>query len=176
MPVVADLARWEGRRLTYADVGATAQARVPEGFAGLEDTAYAGRADLLDRAGEFVLGFGMQRAAGFEVLTEVRRAKPGALVVLRLRVGPLRLAAPTRVLRVVEEPDRRGFAYGTLEGHPESGEEEFLVERRGEELWASVRAFSRPGRWFTRAGARVATRIQRRATRAYVASVREHLG
>jgi uncharacterized protein (UPF0548 family) len=93
-----------------------------------------------------------------------------------MRIGPLRVVAPTRIVRVVDEPDRRGFTYGTLRGHPEAGEEEFAVERRGEELWATVEAFSRPGRWFTRVGAPVAIRLQRRATAAYLSAVRDHLG
>ena len=41
---------------------------------------------------------------------------------------------------VIDEPDRRGFAYGTLRGHPESGEVLF-----------TVRAFTRPGALLARA-------------------------
>lgn len=54
-----------------------------------------------------------------------------------------------RVVYVVDEPGRFGFAYGTLRGHAERGEERFLVERRtgadGEEVWFDLLAFSRPG-------------------------------
>jgi uncharacterized protein (UPF0548 family) len=167
-------ARWADRSWNYADVGATAQGLWPEGSTPLTAEAYAGPADVFPRAGAFVLGFGMQRGAGFEVLSDHERAEPGALVVVRMRLGPIRVTAPTRVVRVFDEADRCGFAYGTLEGHPEAGEEEFAVERRGDEVWAAVRAFSRPGRWYTRLGAPVATRLQRRATDAYLASVRAH--
>ena len=34
-----------------------------------------------------------------------------------------------RVVFVIDEPGRFGFAYGTLPRHVESGEERFLVER-----------------------------------------------
>ena len=34
-----------------------------------------------------------------------------------------------RVVAVVDEPDRFGFAYGTLPVHPEQGEESFVVVR-----------------------------------------------
>ena len=47
----------------------------------------------------------------------------GSEVIVHL--GPVR--APCRVVYVVDEPDRRGFAYGTLPGHAESGEERFVV-------------------------------------------------
>ena len=83
-------------------------------------------------------------------------------MTLHARFGPLRIVAPTRVVYVIDEPDRRGFAYGTLPGHPESGEEVFIVERQAGSTSVEVRAFSRPGRWFTRLGAPVARRIQRR--------------
>jgi len=51
---------------------------------------------------------------------------------------------------VIDEPDRKGFAYGTLPGHPERGEESFVVERRPDEsVWLTIRSFSRPAnRWF----------------------------
>ena len=54
------------------------------------------------------------------------------------------VAAPFRVTRVVHEPDRVGFAYGTLPGHPEVGEEAFLVRRVGAETVFELRALSRP--------------------------------
>jgi uncharacterized protein (UPF0548 family) len=44
---------------------------------------------------------------------------PGTDVLAHL--GPIRV--PCRVVYVLDEPERRGFAYGTLPGHPESGEE-----------------------------------------------------
>ncbi|HEV8560641.1 MAG TPA: DUF1990 family protein [Actinophytocola sp.] len=42
------------------------------------------------------------------------------------------MPAPGRVVHVVEEEHRRGFAYGTLPGHPECGEEAFLLERHAD--------------------------------------------
>jgi uncharacterized protein (UPF0548 family) len=169
------LSRWAERDWNYADVDALAEGRWPEGSTPMTAAAWAGPATSFAAAGDFVLGFGMQRGAGLEVLCERERAEPGAVVVVRLRLGPLRITAPARVVRVIDEPDRRGFTYGTLEGHPEAGEEEFAVERRGDELWAAVRAFSRPGRWYTRLGAPVAGRLQAQVTAAYLASVRAYL-
>jgi uncharacterized protein (UPF0548 family) len=51
----------------------------------------------------------------------------------------------------VHEERRAGFAYGTLGGHPESGEESFVVELRPDgTVWFTITAFSRPARWYTR--------------------------
>lgn len=57
---------------------------------------------------------------------------------------------PVRVVFVVDEPSRRGAAFGTLPGHPLAGEELFLVERADDDsVWLTVRIFSKPsgGAW-----------------------------
>lgn len=69
----------------------------------------------------------------------------GDTAVLGIPFGPFRVSAPARVVYVVDEPNRKGFAYGTLAGHPESGEEAFLVDRKEDgSVWLTIRAFSRP--------------------------------
>jgi uncharacterized protein (UPF0548 family) len=61
-----------------------------------------------------------------------------------------------------DEPNRSGFGYGTLVGHPESGEESFIVEVADDgSVWFSVIAFSRPGRWFTRVAGPLVPVIQK---------------
>jgi uncharacterized protein (UPF0548 family) len=158
---------------TYDEVGATRDPHEhPRNAVTVVERAELGDESVFERAAAFVLGFGMQRSAGFEVVSEDATAREGADVTLRARFGPLRMVAPTRVVYVIDEPGRRGFAYGTLPGHPESGEEAFIVERRDGSTFAEVRAFSRHGRWFTRLGAPVARHIQRRTTRQYVESIR----
>jgi uncharacterized protein (UPF0548 family) len=77
----------------------------------------------------------------------------GTSVVLLLPAGPFRVRAPARVVYVIDEPDRVGFAYGTLSGNPISGEESFVVERTATgEVWLTLREFSRPSTWFWRLG------------------------
>src|SRR3954471_18871325 len=158
---------------TYAPVGATRDEVLPAGFAHLRERRRLGDARLLDPAGDFVLSFGLQREAGILVSSTEPLARAGVELTQRARLGPLRLSAPTRVVYVVAEADRRGFAYGSLPGHPESGEELFLVERVGDETWAEVRAFSRPGRWYVALGGPVVRRLQRWAARRYIGAVRE---
>lgn len=77
----------------------------------------------------------------------------GDSVWLRIPVGPFSVKAPARVVYVINEAKRRGFAYGTLAGHPESGEESFIVELADDgSVWLTIRSFSRPSRWFWWAG------------------------
>jgi uncharacterized protein (UPF0548 family) len=74
---------------------------------------------------------------------------------------------------VVDEPNRRGFAYGTLPGHPESGEEFFSVryDPSGDAVYAEVSAFSRPATWWSKAGGPITSLVQRVITKRYVKAV-----
>lgn len=70
---------------------------------------------------------------------------PGDTAKLTIRFALVRVTAPVRVVYVIDEPTRRGFAYGTLAGHPESGEESFVVERTDDgSVWLEISSFSRP--------------------------------
>jgi uncharacterized protein (UPF0548 family) len=74
------------------------------------------------------------------------------------------------VVYVVDETDRRGFAYGTLPGHAESGEERFVVryDPATDEVYAEVTAFSRHGTWWSRLGSPVTSVVQRIVTDRYL--------
>ena len=76
--------------------------------------------------------------------------QPGDSAVLTIPViGPIGVKAPVRVVYVVDEPNRKGFAYGTMAGHPEDGEESFVVDQRDDgSVWLTIRAFSRPATWY----------------------------
>lgn len=80
------------------------------------------------------------------------------------------MTAPCRVVFIIDEANRRGFAYGTLPGHPVSGEELFLVsyDSRTEEVVAAVTAFSRHATWWSRLGAPVTLAAQRLVTARYL--------
>lgn len=71
--------------------------------------------------------------------------RPGDTAQLRIPFGPFRVGAPVRVVYVVDQPARKGFAYGTLPGHPESGEEAWMLTKADDgSVWMTIRAFSRP--------------------------------
>ena len=110
----------------------------------------------------------VQRGAGLRVAGGAR-AVEGAPVTVRLGLGPFRVDAPCVVVYTVDEPRRRGFAYGTLPGHPETGEERFVVEHREDDtVVLAIRAFPRPARWWSRAAGPVARLVQRAVTNRYL--------
>ncbi len=51
-----------------------------------------------------------------------------------------------RIVYTIDEPERFGFAYGTLTNHAESGEERFSVEMDNDtgDVWFDLYAFSKP--------------------------------
>lgn len=120
-------------------------------------------------ASEALLTWEVPRRAGLQVTASEPRAVVGAFVEVVLRLGPVRLRAPCRVVLVVDEPTVQGFAYGTLPGHPERGEELFQVRLSpGGDVHLDIVAFSRPARWFSRLGAPAARLVQARVTCRYL--------
>jgi len=75
---------------------------------------------------------------------------------------------PCRISYTIEQDGgdlvRRGFAYGTLPGHGERGEERFTVEwhREDDSVFYDIYAFSRPNHLLARLGRPLARRLQRR--------------
>ena len=70
---------------------------------------------------------------------------------------------------------RFGFAYGTLPGHVERGEERFLVEwhRHDDTVWYDILAFSQPKHWLVRLGYPVTRFFQKRFAQASKAAMWE---
>ena len=155
--------------LTYPDVGATA-ATMPPGYRQVRASRRIGTGRTrFEQAAEAVMRYGMLRGAGLTVSATTEVAAPGAEVLGRL--GPF--SAPCRVIYVIDEPDRRGFAYGSLPGHAVSGEEMFSVryDPADDGVYAEVAAFSRPATWWSRLGAPVLALSQKVVTARYLRAV-----
>lgn len=121
-----------------------------------------------EEAAETLLTWQMHRGAGLTVRPSSERIEPGARAVLGIGVGPVRIQAPVEVVYVIDEPDRQGFAYGTLPGHPECGEERFVIVASGPAVRAEISAFSRPAACFMRAAGPAGRIAQRAVTRRYL--------
>jgi len=157
--------------LTYEQVGATGDGMtLPAGYHHVRVSARIGTGrDRFERAAEAVLRYGMLRGAGVRVSATTETAAVGTIVVGRL--GPI--PAPCRVVYLVDDVNCRGFAYGTLPGHPESGEERFAVrfDPVTGEVHSEVVAFSRHATWWSRLGGPVAALVQRIVIRRYLQAV-----
>jgi uncharacterized protein (UPF0548 family) len=99
--------------------------------------------------------------------------EPGTTVaVVSSQFGFWALSA-SRIVYVIDESGRYGFAYGTLPTHAEIGEERFTVELNSsdESVWYDIFAFSRP-RPLVRLANPVARRLQKRFARDSMAAMR----
>ena len=166
-----DLGALEQLPLTYLEVGATASGDLPAGYDHLATSAQIGTGrERFEQAADAVMHWGMQRGAGLRVQASSETVEVSAVVLVTM-MGFLR--APCRVVYVVEEPDIRGFGYGTLPGHPESGEERFAVRHdpNTSAVFAEVTAFSRPGTWWSKAGGPFVVMAQRVIAKRYLRAV-----
>lgn len=143
----------EGRStFNYPERGATARRPLPAGYNLTHHRIRIGYGSaVLAAAGAAVTTFGAHRTSGMVVRAAPEPVRTGDRVVVGIGIGPLRVDAPCEVIWTAYEPRRIGFAYGTLAGHPESGEESFVVDMEADgSVWFEVNAFSRPGSWYTR--------------------------
>jgi uncharacterized protein (UPF0548 family) len=164
-----DVDRLGAMPFSYAPVGATSGSTYPAGFHRLDVEVAVGRGEAdLRRAAETVMTWRMHAGAGLRVAAGSPRVHTGAVVLCRL--GPLLI--PCRVVWVVDEPTRTGFAYGTLPGHPEAGEESFVVRLDGDVVRLAVSAYSRPGLLVTRLAGPVGRWGQRRMLARYAGALR----
>lgn len=112
-----------------------------------------------------------QRSLGASVSPPGVAPDLGETVVLGLGFGPLRVAVPNRIVAVVDERTRYGYAYGTLPGHPEHGEELFLVETHDDAtVTFTIRVDARPAPGLRHLGFAIGP-LQRLALRRYLAAV-----
>ncbi len=166
---VMDVSKYRTTPFNYADVGAS-KGTFPAGYHHLARSRVIG-SGLEDfvAAADALMQWNMHRGAGLKVHAGSDTAVPDAVVVLTL--GPVRI--PCRVVYVIDEANRQGFAYGTLDGHPESGEELFYIDYSPADhtVTAHISAFSRPGRWYTKLGGPVGRRVQALFTDRYLTAL-----
>lgn len=157
------------RALTYREIGATA-GQLPDGYTHLGVQRVIGHGEsTFHRAAERLMSWQMHRAAGLAVEATSLRVEPDSRVRLSLGRHLLRISFGCQVVYVVEEERRQGFAYGTLDGHPEQGEERFCLDWRDDDAVVFIiTAFSRPGTWWSHALAPLSHRLQQRYTHRYL--------
>jgi uncharacterized protein (UPF0548 family) len=162
--------------LTYAPAGATASAP-PAGFVvdhtrvrlGEGEKVFQAAVAGLQRWEQFQLGWAEAAPRDIPI-------RPGEAVAVVAHVYGVWWLNACRIVYCVDDeaPTRRfGFAYGTLPGHAERGEERFLVEwdRSTSTVWYDILAFSRPNLWITRLAYPLVRRTQRRFARGSAAAM-----
>lgn len=162
--VLAQLEQLRAAELTFAQAGLTRDdAPPPAGYVRDHYRCALGAGEACWQAARAALaGWQMQGMPWLELIAfDDGAQQPGERVASLTWFG-LWWVAPCRIVYRVDEPDRVGFAFATLPGHPELGEERFLVERDAAGAVSyDLLAVSRPATWATRLGYPLARRLQR---------------
>ena len=167
-----DLDRLGVAPFTYAEVGATRR-ELPTGYHHLSRSISVGTGPArFQHAARMVMGWEMHRRSGLSVRASSESVVEETVAVLRWGGSVLGVSAPVRVVYVADQPRQKGFAYGTLPGHPESGEEAFLVELGDDDqVTFTITAFSRPASMLARMGGPISVVAQRWVTNRYLRSL-----
>jgi uncharacterized protein (UPF0548 family) len=163
----AFVTKQSGLPFTYAAVGATAGVP-PAGYQidptrvrlGSGQPAFERGQSALRRWAHFDLGW-------VELCWPTVPMETGQTVAILAHVCGLWSLNACRIVYVMDEPRRFGFAYGTLPEHAESGEERFTVEWNASDdsVWYDILAFSRPNQLLSRVGYPYVRRLQKRFAR-----------
>jgi uncharacterized protein (UPF0548 family) len=164
---------------TYSAVGATNEIP-PQDFTidhnqiqlGTGIEAYRRAADALKKWRQFDLGW-------VSIVPEGLPVEVGETVAVKARAFGTWSLNAARVVYVIDEDSRFGFAYGTLPDHLECGEERFIIElNEDESVWYGILAFSKPRHPLVRIsfplGRRLQKRFARESLRRMVQEVKEH--
>lgn len=145
----------ESDRFTYPSVAATREPSPPAGYDIDHNRQLLGTGlATLERAKQALREWRMFDVPGLELFYPSTPIEPGQNVALLARHLGFYSLNSCRIVYVIDEQDRFGFAYGTLTEHAESGEERFTVEFHSgtDEVWYDIFAFSRPGSIFVKLG------------------------
>jgi uncharacterized protein (UPF0548 family) len=110
--LAALLARCRDDDLTYAPTGGSLDGEVPDGLTRRQWTSGLDGSSAFDRGCDTIRSWGVHRGAGLDVLADGPLVGgTNVAIIAPLPVGFVEITC--RVVAVVDEPDRFGFAYGT---------------------------------------------------------------
>jgi uncharacterized protein (UPF0548 family) len=155
---------------SYPSVGASRDGRPPAGyrFDRFDTDLGTDGADRFMRAGQALFRWVPQQGAGIRVFPDQPVAAERAFVLALPLPAAGWAVAPARVAYLLDEPNRFGYAYGTLPGHPAQGEEAFVIVRAAGRIRFEVVAFSRPHHPLARLARPVTRLLQVRTIGSYL--------
>jgi len=156
---------------SYVEIGAT-KTIPPSGYDIDHNRIQLGTGrEVFTRAKEAVRRWEMFNLGWLQLWTPTAPIAVDTTVAVLAHVWSIWILNACRIVYVMDETgpmDSFGFAYGTLPGHAERGEERFTVQwhHADDSVWYDILAFSRPNHWLTRFGYLYVRRLQKRFARA----------
>jgi uncharacterized protein (UPF0548 family) len=172
------LSRQQANRLSYLEVGASRDT-APAGYTVDHNRIQLGSGRFaFEAAKQAIRGWRMFEMPWVRLCRSTAPIEAGTNVAVLVSHFGVFSLNPARIVYVIDEPRRFGFAYGTLRGHAEIGEERFSVEHLADDsVWYDLYVVSRPGP-LARLGYPYARALQKKfaresleAMKTYVASI-----
>lgn len=164
---------------SYKEVGASQNA-VPEGYPINHYRARLGAGEAaFARAKDALQNWTMYELEWTKIYPPGTPVEPSGVVCVIVNHGFCWSLNSCRIVYVVEETagavEHFGFAFGTLPGHSEEGEERFTIERRldDDSVWYELLAFARPHHILAKMGSPFVRLTQRRFARDSFLAVRK---
>lgn len=158
---------------SYSAVGATQKEAAVPGFDNDYNFIELGKGEAVWSAAKQAIQAWKMFPGGWACIWPERTPiREGEVVVMQAKVMEMWWLNSCRIVYVIDNQDKFGFAYGTLPGHAECGEELFMVEKTADgTVRYVIKAFSKPRVWIARLGYLVARAQQRRFVRDSKASM-----
>ncbi len=152
---------------SYPEVGRTRRAENVSGYNNDLNFIELGAGDgVWEAAKEAIRHWRMFPAPWTFITPSDAPIQVGTVVAMTARVWGIWWLNSCRIVYTMDEPNRFGFAYGTLPGHVECGEEIFMVERtEAGTVRYVIKAFSKPRHVLARLAYPVARAHQRKFVR-----------
>jgi uncharacterized protein (UPF0548 family) len=158
-------------QFTYPEQGMTRQDVPQVGYVRDHNRVHLGTGSSLYMESKAALRRWQQFELGWvRVRTNNAPLKPDETVCLQVHFAFL-----WKLFACTSSPIKKfGFAYGTLPGHPESGEERFLIEWNSidDSVWYDILAYSQPGNFAVALGYPFSRLMQKRFARESMASMK----
>lgn len=151
---------------SYAEIGAT-QSKFPIGYDHDLNGIYLGNgAEVWGNAKNAIRNWEMFFGNWACLFPKETPIEKGETVVMCVRVFGTWWRNSCKIVYTFDEPNRFGFAYGTLMNHFEQGEEIFMVEKDEEgNVFYKIQAFSKPRFWLVKLGYPFARFFQKKFVR-----------
>lgn len=167
-PALDSLYSWLEKRKeeahSYSEIGASRNRQFPHGYDHDRNEIRIGQGrDDFEKGIEALKHWKMFPAPWTKVMPSPIEWESGKEVAVMFRLFGLWWWNSCRIVYVIDEPNKKGFAYGTLQSHVEKGEEIFLVEMEPDgSVWYRIQAFSQPNFILTKIFKPVARFYQRK--------------
>lgn len=152
---------------SYAETGGTRREDLVQGFDNDFNFIELGAGDAVWQAAKSAIRHWKMFPGDWARITpDDAPIREGETVAMTARVLGIWWLNSCRIMYVIDNERQFGFAYGTLPGHVECGEELFMVEKTADgAVRYVIKAFSKPRFWMTRLGYPLVRQYQKKFVR-----------